>query len=150
MERTQTAADVFGERMRKLRTAKGWSQTVLGERMADQGSPMSPQTVAKLENGKRPTSVDDLLALARVFGCSISELVGPLDDVFGLGPSLVVQQLGQVEDRLKRLEEEIVQRTLAIVTDRVIAAIQGPAFKAALDMISVEDAAGELERDADV
>jgi transcriptional regulator with XRE-family HTH domain len=59
---------LIGQRVLERRKAAGMSQTALGERMTEQGSPWSRTSVAKLEAGKRgAVTVQELLALALVF-----------------------------------------------------------------------------------
>lgn len=59
---------LIGERVLQRRKASGMSQTVLGERMTERGSPWSRTSVAKLEAGKRGgITVQELLALSLVF-----------------------------------------------------------------------------------
>jgi transcriptional regulator with XRE-family HTH domain len=60
---------LIGQRVLERRKATGMSQTALGERMTERGSPWSRTSVAKLEAGKRGgVTVQELLALALVFG----------------------------------------------------------------------------------
>jgi len=59
----------LAERLKLLRTAKGWSQEKLAERASIQRS-----YVADLERGKRNPSVRTLVKLANALGVSIPEL----------------------------------------------------------------------------
>jgi transcriptional regulator with XRE-family HTH domain len=54
-------------RVRELRTARGWTQETLAQRMTAYGWAMHQTTLAKLESGNRPTSVGELAALAAIF-----------------------------------------------------------------------------------
>ena len=59
---------LIGRRVLERRKEMGMSQTALGERMTERGSPWSRTSVAKLETGKRSgITVQELLALAQVF-----------------------------------------------------------------------------------
>lgn len=73
---TQTSpvqdAQALGERIRQFRVERGLSQEALAEALD-----VSRQAVAKWERGASLPSTANLLALSRVFGCSVSELTGP-------------------------------------------------------------------------
>jgi len=56
-------------RVRELRTARGWSQTDLGERLD-----VSRQTVNAIENERYDPSLPLAFAIARVFGLRIEEI----------------------------------------------------------------------------
>lgn len=64
-------AQDLGARIRKLRIGQGLSQEMLAERLD-----VSRQAVAKWERGTSLPSTANLLALSRIFGCSVSELTG--------------------------------------------------------------------------
>ncbi len=64
-------AQDLGTRIRKLRIGQGLSQEMLAERLD-----VSRQAVAKWERGTSLPSTANLLALSRIFGCSVSELTG--------------------------------------------------------------------------
>lgn len=65
---------VIAEKVRQLRTERGWSQDDLARRMEDMGWPMHQTTVAKLEAAKRPIRAAEVYALAMVFGLPIQAL----------------------------------------------------------------------------
>ena len=56
-------------RVRELRTARGWSQTELGEQLD-----VSRQTVNAIENERYDPSLPLAFAIARVFGLRIEEI----------------------------------------------------------------------------
>ena len=56
-------------RMRELRTGRGWSQTELGERLG-----VSRQTVNAIENERYDPSLPLAFAIAKVFGLRIEEI----------------------------------------------------------------------------
>lgn len=66
--------EAFGRRVRELRSARGWTQGDLAERMTVAGYQMHQSTVAKLENGSRPTNVGEIAALAAIFGMPIGHV----------------------------------------------------------------------------
>lgn len=70
----------FGEKVRRIRQARGWSQRDLADRLALEGFTMHQVTLAKLERGERPLRVAEASALATVLG------MPPLLMFYGLGP----------------------------------------------------------------
>ncbi|MFE4078523.1 helix-turn-helix domain-containing protein [Paenarthrobacter sp. YIM B13468] len=64
----------LGSVVRKLRQAAGLTQEQLAQQLTAEGLPTKQNTVAKLENGLRPTSVTEFSALARLFNLSVAEL----------------------------------------------------------------------------
>jgi putative transcriptional regulator len=56
-------------RLRELRTERGWSQTALGERLS-----VSRQTVNAIENERYDPSLPLAFVIARVFGLKIEEI----------------------------------------------------------------------------
>lgn len=63
-------AQVVGQNARELRRRANWSQDHLVEEIKPYGVSWSRTTVSQMESGKRPTTVDELLALAVVFNVS--------------------------------------------------------------------------------
>ena len=56
-------------RVRELRTERGWSQTALGERLG-----VSRQTVNAIENGRYDPSLPLAFLIAGVFGLPLEQL----------------------------------------------------------------------------
>lgn len=67
---------VVRQRLRALRTSRGWTLDELGAR-----SHMSASTISRLETGGRRLALDQLRALADALGTSIDELVESPPDV---------------------------------------------------------------------
>lgn len=63
-----------GQRVRRLREQRGWSQEEVGRQLARWGFKMHQTTVAKLENGARPIRLNEVAALARLFAVSMADL----------------------------------------------------------------------------
>lgn len=63
-----------GKRTRRHREQRGWSQEELGRRLGNYGFAMHQTTVAKLENGSRPIRLNEVQALADIFGVSPGDL----------------------------------------------------------------------------
>lgn len=57
------------------REGRGWEQRELAERLTQAGRPMSQPIVSRIESGARRIDVDDLVALAQVFGISAAALL---------------------------------------------------------------------------
>nr|ANY57916.1 XRE transcriptional regulator [uncultured bacterium] len=65
-----------GARIAHLRTAHGWSQAQLGERLAEHGLPLPQPLVYRVEKGRRPLRVNEAQAFARTFGVDLTDLLG--------------------------------------------------------------------------
>lgn len=66
---------VIGENIRRMREGIELSQTELGQELGNLlGSTWSAQTVSQAEKGKRAFVAAEIVALAKVFGCSIPSL----------------------------------------------------------------------------
>jgi transcriptional regulator with XRE-family HTH domain len=78
--RPSGAEDRIAWRLRWERERRGWSTAEVARRMAAAGTPVSQTAVWKIENGnpRRTISVDEALALAKIFGVrSIEDLTRP-------------------------------------------------------------------------
>ena len=103
-------AEALGTRVRRLRVKRDMSQGILAQRLG-----LSVSTVVSIEKGRRPTSIDELAALARIFDLSLTAFLAPLDPTMGTlvlnAPSVdvrpVVVELG--EDTIIRLAKAIAQ-----------------------------------------
>lgn len=92
----------LARRVRKLRDTHGWTSQQLANRLTALGLETTRGMVTALETGVRKSmTVDELLALARVFDISVTEL---LDGVgMGSGPAQPVMHLAK-EIRVDRDE----------------------------------------------
>lgn len=112
----------FGETVRRLRQAHGWSQAELAQRLTVAVAPMHQTTVAKLEAGGRPTSMDELIALSGIFGVPPGELVqvpAPTELAAEVRSALTVLQA--VNDEIKAVNLGIAKlyaRRKRLKTDR--------------------------------
>lgn len=68
-------ARAFGARVRYLRQCRTWTQEDLAVALGAAGHPMHHSTVAKLEVGTRPTTIDEAVAIARILGVEVRELL---------------------------------------------------------------------------
>lgn len=74
----QTPADAVGHRLRELRSARDMTQEDLAAACAEAGAPAyTAMVIHRLENGSRHVKVNDVYALASVFGVSPLVLLMP-------------------------------------------------------------------------
>lgn len=77
MGRQGRAGDLFKERLKSHRKRVGWSQADLAKQLASKGiDGVYPTTVAKIEAGDRAVRIDELAALADLFGVTVDALLG--------------------------------------------------------------------------
>src|ERR1700761_4028025 len=63
------------QRIKGLRTARGWSLDELAARCY-----LSPSTLSRIETGHRRIALDQLLVIARALGATLDQLVESVDD----------------------------------------------------------------------
>lgn len=104
----------FGQRVRELRRARGWTQADLAQRLAAAGSPMHQSTVAKIESATRPTPVGEVANLAGIFGEPVAGLLGDELDPFTAALATArwdvvgaMGSLAQVMEREAQLRERL-------------------------------------------
>ena len=68
--------NIVGPQVRKLRSAKGWSQEDLAAHLQRQGWAIMRGTLAKIEAQVRCVSDREMLTLSRVLGVSMEKLCG--------------------------------------------------------------------------
>lgn len=66
---------VIRQRIRGLRTARGWSLDALAARCH-----LSPSTLSRIETGHRRIALDQLVPIARALGTTLDQLVEPVGD----------------------------------------------------------------------
>lgn len=99
----KSGAVAFGARIRQLRQGREWTQGDLAAQMTGAGFPLHQTTVAKLEVGSRPTSVEELFALAAILNVTVPELLLVDDD------SGIHRELSEISTRLAQLDSQIGQ-----------------------------------------
>ncbi len=79
---TSELADIVARNIRLERSHRRWKQEQLAERLG-----WGPAVITALEAGTRRVNMDDLPALCRVFGISLSRLIDGADpdDLAALG-----------------------------------------------------------------
>ncbi|MDO3315703.1 Helix-turn-helix domain [Mycobacteroides abscessus subsp. abscessus] len=70
---------IVGRNTAQFRGQKGLSQAELATRLATQlgKNSVDPTTITRLESGKRPTTVDELVALAQILDVDVNSLLHP-------------------------------------------------------------------------
>jgi transcriptional regulator with XRE-family HTH domain len=75
---------VFAQRVREIRTRRGWTQQKLAERLSELGLPTDRTTVLKIEKGEttraRNVSLREALAIAAALEVAPVHLIAPLED----------------------------------------------------------------------
>ncbi len=106
-----TVARRVADRIRSLRTQRGWSARQLADESARTGmDPLSRSTIAKIEAGVRKSvKAEEIAALARAFGVTPTELMSPISPaedglergepprVSASGSAGLVQAIGRAE-----------------------------------------------------
>ncbi|MDH6432601.1 transcriptional regulator with XRE-family HTH domain [Streptomyces sp. SAI-144] len=64
----------------RLRKARGWTTYQMAKLMKEVGRPIPQSGISRIESGTRRVDVDDLTALAAVFGVAPAALLLPLED----------------------------------------------------------------------
>jgi transcriptional regulator with XRE-family HTH domain len=94
----------LGQRIRALRTKKGWSQEYLSERCN-----LYSSHVGQIERGESNVTLSTLLAIARAFDTTVSEMFEGLDDGPFTNPAEgnKVPCVSRPENRKKKLTRSI-------------------------------------------
>src|SRR5436305_9785003 len=66
---------VAREMIRRLRNARGWTQTTFANRLAQAGLPLGQTDVSRLESGAREITLDDLVTICAVLNVSPSRVL---------------------------------------------------------------------------
>lgn len=152
----------FGRRVRELRKAASLTQAELAERLGRWGKSYHQTTIAKLEAGARPTTLDELMPLAVALGVSQREFFddpSPTDRAehkvreAEQGLLEVHSELMSALAHVKQLQNEL-QRRLHLYSGRVTALAEFDSDAAAerrqviWELSGVIDSLGELDPEA--
>jgi transcriptional regulator with XRE-family HTH domain len=91
---------ILGQKVRQLRTERGWTQEQLAEKLNGLGWTMHQTTVAKLEAGARPIRIAEADALALAFGL-------PIEAMWYLPVAGEPWSMAAMRGRLKNIDEFI-------------------------------------------
>lgn len=101
---TETPEQIAGRQLAWLREERGWSQAEVARRMEASGYHWHQTTVGRIESGKRPLRLNELVQLAAMFGVSPIRLIVP-----NVTPDRLSDDIKAVEDArsdiVGRLEE---------------------------------------------
>lgn len=76
MGRQGRVGDQFRRRLKSERERRDWSQADMANLLSEKGIAVHPTTIAKIEAGDRAVRVDELNAIADLFGTSVDALLG--------------------------------------------------------------------------
>ena len=79
--------NVVGPQVRKVRNKKGWTQTILAQKLQLQGWDISVNSLGKLEAQLRRVPDCELMFLARVLSVNINDLFPKTPSLRQLGPA---------------------------------------------------------------
>jgi transcriptional regulator with XRE-family HTH domain len=93
-----------GRALRRLRTARGWSQEEVAQRMKAYGYDFHQTTVAKIEAAQRPIRVRELADLAALYGVEVHELIYPPAGSLREADTEIAALKGQLQKATARAE----------------------------------------------
>ena len=92
-----------GRALRRLRTARGWSQEEVARRMKAYGYDFHQTMIAKIEAAQRPIRVRELADFAALYGVEVHELIYP--------PAGSLQEAGKEIATLREQLQEATRRS---------------------------------------
>lgn len=133
-----SAERLLGERIKRLRISKGWSQAELAARLSSRLE-WAQTTVAKTEAASRPIRVDEAAAIAAVLGVPLRELLGERPNLPRLKEEAKVESL-----LLEHASEWARYRVLQREWDRIDHDVQDAERELARLSQEIEQAQGRL------
>ena len=100
----------FGTKLKAMRDTRGWAQSKTAERLG-----VAPQTISNLEQGKSEPSLETLIAITKVFGVTLDELVADTNET-----QERTEALAAISTLLGRLDTQ----TLIVARDQIKALIR--------------------------
>ncbi|HME78909.1 MAG TPA: helix-turn-helix transcriptional regulator [Mycobacterium sp.] len=76
MNKEKLAAAELRNTLKRLRTDRGWSMAEMAELLTAKGLTAYQTTITKIEAGNRAVQIDELVAYADIFECSVDTLLG--------------------------------------------------------------------------
>ncbi len=131
--RQPAAEHALAQRIQEERTRRKMSHAGLARRMEQAGCPIDQSALYKIEKGNPPRriTVDELVALARVFELSLDELLLPVADSRARAVATALGDLGKVRYTIDTILDE---------ADRRMSALQ-PVLPLVADWTAVRDRA---------
>lgn len=92
----------LAERIRRELSVRDWSPAELGKRMTEAGCSIGTSSVYKVLDDEKPRtiSVDELLALADVFGTTTDDLLTPVEALDQRRAKELLQSLDEADERI--------------------------------------------------
>jgi transcriptional regulator with XRE-family HTH domain len=106
-----------GHALRRLRTARGWSQEEVGRRMKAYGYDFHQTMIAKIEAAQRPLRVRELADFAALYGVEVHELIYPPAGSL----TELSREIATLTDHLKAADKNVQNRRQAL--DKARAAV---------------------------
>jgi len=105
----------LAERIRRERAARGWAMSDLAQRMTEAGCPIQKSAISRIEDGNPPRtiSLDETVALAKVFDVSLEDLLQTVESVRVHRAQQLLAELEEVESGLPLA----VKRVLKVADD---------------------------------
>jgi transcriptional regulator with XRE-family HTH domain len=114
-----------GRALRRLRTARGWSQEEVGRRMKAYGYDFHQTMIAKIEAAQRPLRVRELADFAALYGMEVHELIYPPAGSL----KEVSREIAALTDHLQVADRDVQARRQALDTARAAAAAAEEDFR---------------------
>lgn len=125
--RTEGPEVAFGQRVRELRLARGWSQEDLAERLTALGFQFHQTQIGKMENGGRPIRLNEAGALAAIFEVPLPDLIatpvlGTSDPIYdqiaelGIRVSVLAHKRRALQEERLKLENQLVKIAMDITS----------------------------------
>lgn len=125
--RTEGPEVAFGQRVRELRLARGWSQEDLAERLTALGFQFHQTQIGKLENGGRPIRLNEAGALAAIFEVPLPDLIatpvlGTSDPIYdqiaelGIRVSVLAHKKKALQEERLKLENQLMKTAMDITS----------------------------------
>jgi transcriptional regulator with XRE-family HTH domain len=114
-----------GRALRRLRTARGWSQEEVGRRMKAYGYDFHQTMIAKIEAAQRPLRVRELADFAALYGMEVHELIYPPAGSL----KEVSREIDTLTDQLQAADKDVRNRRQALDKARAAAAAAEEDFR---------------------
>jgi transcriptional regulator with XRE-family HTH domain len=120
MTNTPNTEATFGQSIRILRQARGWSQGDLAEAMRSSGFDWQQSTASKTEQATRPVRLNEAAALAALFRVPLAVMVQPVQsDVERYAETRRLLDSAIEERDAAALDIHHLERQLATLADRL-------------------------------
>jgi transcriptional regulator with XRE-family HTH domain len=101
----------LGGNVKKYRLARGMSQADLAADLQERGFPFHQQAILKVENGTRPLKVEEVSAIADVFGIGAAVLLQSGDEAAQQTRARMLQHVTRLELEIGELDRQLLSKT---------------------------------------